>query len=329
MMRALLLRSLVSAFAVILASLCEHAQAEVRQRPYVEIAGPVVKLSDLFSGLGAGQDMPLGEAPAPGARLVIGGAQLAAIAQQFGVDWDPPRVGATTTLLRRGHAIDLDAVLSKLRPALLAAGVASEAVVTVEHFPAPMVDDGSTLSLDPPELDGARDRFRTMLRATCGKDVVLAIPLEGSIQPSTLVAVPLRPIRPGETIAAEDLGTATIARNKLPNDPVLRPENAIGEQSRVLLLAGLPIAASTLHRADLVRRGAPVMIHLAADGIDIVAQGTALQGGSLDDRVPVLNPSSHVVLYAWVMGDSTVRVDPESRPAPLAPGVSAFGVAPP
>lgn len=325
----LFFRCLVTASALALACCCGHARAEARPRPYVEITGPVVKLSDLFAGLDADQDVPLGEAPAPGARLVIGGAQLAAIAQQFGVEWDPPRPGVTTTLVRRGHAVEPGTVLAKLRAALAAAGIPGDALLTLDRFAQPMVDDGSTLSLDPPELDGARIRFKTTLRATCGKNEVLALPLEGSIEPSSLVVVPLRPIRPGEIIVADDLGTAAIGRDRLPNDPVLRRENAIGEQSRVPLQPGLPIAASTLHRADLVRRGAPVMIHLAADGIDIVAQGTALQAGGIEDRVPVLNPASRAVLYAWVTGDSTVRVDPDSRPATLAPGMAAFGIAPP
>ena len=100
---------LASAFtvAVLVFALAANTAAAARLRPYVEIVGPVVHLADLFSGLDQGQDVQLGAAPAPGSQLVIRSAQLSAIADQFGVSWDGPRDGVSTTLLRKGHPIDI------------------------------------------------------------------------------------------------------------------------------------------------------------------------------------------------------------------------------
>ena len=296
-----------------------------RLRPYVEIVGPVVHLSDLFSGLDSGQDVQLGEAPPPGSQLVIRSAQLGAIADQLGVSWDGSREGVSTTLLRKGHPVDIETVMSKLHEALSGAGIGDRSIVTLDHFASPMVDDGARITIGPPELDAMRQRFRTVLRATCGEDEVLAMDLAGTIETAIPVVVPVHAIKMGEVITADDITIASVAESKVPANAVMRVEEAAGQEARLPLASAIPIAASTLRRADLVHKGTPVAIHLAESGIDIAAQGTALGSGALDDRVPVLNPSSHAVLFGWVIGDSEVRVDPNTRPAAAQPNMVNFG----
>lgn len=321
----LAMRAFALATALLACSFAANTAVAARLRPYVEIVGPVVHLSDLFSGLDSGQDVQLGAAPAPGSQLVIRAAQLSAIADQFGVSWDGAREGVSTTLLRKGHPVDITTAMSKLREALLAAGVDAKSIVTFDRFASPMVDDGARISIGPPELDAMRHQFRAVLRATCGGDEVLAMDLSGSIEAAIPVVVPVHAIRVGEVITDDDLTLASIAESKVPANAVMRIEEASGQEARMALPSAVPIAASMLRRATLVHKGGPVAIHLASSGIDIAAQGTALGSGALDDRVPVLNPSSHAVLFGWVIGDSEVRVDPETRPTTPAPNMMNFG----
>jgi flagellar basal body P-ring formation protein FlgA len=302
-------------------TLAANAASAARLRPYVEITGPVVHLSDLFAGLDAGQDVQLGAAPAPGSQLVVRGAQLGAIADEFGVSWDGPRDGVSATLLRRGHRIDSGTVTAKLHDALLAAGIDAKSIVTLDRFTAPMVDDTATITVEPPELDAARRRFRTVLRATCGPDEVLAMDLTGSVETAVAVVVPVRAIKVGEIIAPEDLTLAPFAESKVPANAVMRIDEAAGQEARMPLTSAAPIAETMLRRANLVHKGTPVAIHLVEGGIDIAAQGVALGSGALQDRVPVLNPSSRAVLFGWVIGDSEVRVDPGTRPTTPPPNM--------
>lgn len=297
-----------------------------RLRPYVEITGPVVHLSDLFSGLDAGQDVQLGEAPAPGSQLVIRSAQLSAIADQFGVSWDGSREGTSTTLLRKGHPVDLVKVTSKLHAALAAVGIDAKSIVTLDRFTIPMVDDDATLIIEAPELDATRHRFRTVMRATSGTDQTLALDLTGSVEIAVPVVIPVHAIKAGEVITEDDLTVASVAESKVPPNAIARIEEAVGQEARMPLVGAMPIAAAMLRRADLVHKGAPVAIHLAESGIDIAAQGVALGSGALDDRVPVLNPSSHAVLFGWVIGDSEVRVDPTTRPTTPPSDMISYGL---
>ena len=303
-----------------------HAADAARLRPYVEIVGPVVHLSDLFSGLEAGQDVQLGEAPAPGSQLVIRSAQLNAIADQFGVSWDGSREGMSTTLLRKGHPVDLAGVMPKLHAALSAAGIDAKSIVTLDRFTIPMVDDNASVIIEPPELDATRRRFRTVMRATSGADQILALDLTGSIEIAVPVVVPVHGIKTGEVLTEDDLTLATVAESKVPPNAIRRIEEAAGQEARMPLVGAMPIAAAMLKRANLVHKGAPIAIHLAESGIDIAAQGVALESGALDERIPVLNPSSHAVLFGWVIGDSEVRVDPATRPTTPTPNMMSYGL---
>ena len=320
-------RSLVVMIATVVAlgSVTRWAEA-ARLRPYVEIVGPVVRLSDLFSGLDAGQDVQLGEAPAPGSRLVIRAAQLSAIADQFGVSWDGSHDGVSTTLVRKGHRVDPTLILAKLHAALSTGGIDAKSIVTLDRFTTPLIDDNASITIETPEIDATGRRFRAEMRATSGADQTLVLDLTGSIEAALPVIVPVHGIKTGEILTEDDLTIAAIAESKVPPNAVTRIEEAAGQEARMPLASAVPIAAAMLRRANLVHKGTPVAIHLAESGIDIAAQGIALESGALDDRLPVLNPSSHAVLFAWVIGDSEVRVDPATRPTTPSPNLMSYGL---
>ena len=71
-------------------------------KPFSTLSGAVVRLSDIWDGVK--DDKPLGPAPAPGGRITVPAAQLAAIARQFGVDWQPGSSADRAVLERPGRA---------------------------------------------------------------------------------------------------------------------------------------------------------------------------------------------------------------------------------
>src|SRR5271154_2790337 len=80
-------------------------------RPLTTLAAPVVRLCDLFDDAGPHADRVLGPGPAPGGRIVIEAAQLAAIARQFGVDWRPGSPVDRAVLERPGELLPRDEVM--------------------------------------------------------------------------------------------------------------------------------------------------------------------------------------------------------------------------
>ena len=61
----------------------------VAPRGQAMVEGGVVTLGDLFEGLGPKATVVLGPAPAPGRRFVVESPQLAIIARDNGLSWQP------------------------------------------------------------------------------------------------------------------------------------------------------------------------------------------------------------------------------------------------
>jgi flagella basal body P-ring formation protein FlgA len=59
-------------------------------------------------------------------------------------------------------------------------------------------------------------------------------------------------------------------------------------------------------------------MQLVAGGLSLTAQGQALEGGAVGDRIQVLNPGSRAVVEAEVVGIDRVRIDAGSTPVMVA-----------
>src|ERR1700712_816246 len=130
--------SLLAAVPLGVASFSEATMA-AQPRPLVGVQSGAVRLSDLFSGLEPGQDCEIGPAPAPGGRIVIEQPQLAAIATQFGVDWQPGMLPARVILERKARLMTREEILPLVRSALASAGAPEDSEVSFSTRAALMV----------------------------------------------------------------------------------------------------------------------------------------------------------------------------------------------
>ena len=103
------------------------------------LGGPVVRLSDLFDDSGPNADRVLGPSPAPGGRVVVEAAQLAAIARQFGVDWRPVSPAERIILERPGRMVPREQVFEAVRQALDAAGAPADCDIELPGLALPLV----------------------------------------------------------------------------------------------------------------------------------------------------------------------------------------------
>jgi flagellar basal body P-ring formation protein FlgA len=53
---------------------------------------------------------------------------------------------------------------------------------------------------------------------------------------------------------------------------------------------------------------------LDSPGIVLTAQGQAMEAGAIGERIRILNPVSHAVIEAEVIGPDRVRVAPSATP---------------
>ena len=289
-------------------------------RPIVRIKTGSVKLSDLFSGLEAGQDCTLGSAPIPGTRLVVEQPQLVAIAEQFGVDWQPGVMTSQVVLERNARSITQVDLLPQLRSALIEAGAPESSEIGLAGFatlliPAEVVGPPEVESLD---YDRGSGRFvAQMLFESPGIDST-RLRVVGTVQEVVEVPVLVHAMDAGSVLVAEDLDVRHLPRTRLRTGTPLTIQDEAGLALRHRMAAGTPVSADDLSRPLLVSRGMPVLLRLQSTGMVLTAKGEAIEGGALDERIHVLNPESRAVLVARVTGPGQVQVDPASTPVLLS-----------
>ena len=122
-------------------------------RPMATLNAPVVRLSDLFDDAGENAARVLGPGPAPGGRIVVEAAQLAAIARQFGVMWQSASTADRIVLERPGKPLPREAVMEALHAALRSAGVSNESEIEAPTPSLPLIPFDSQLRPAVTQLD--------------------------------------------------------------------------------------------------------------------------------------------------------------------------------
>lgn len=293
-------------------------------RPYTSLARPVVRLSDLWDGVA--KDRDIGPAPAPGGRILVGGAQLAAIARQFGVDWEPAAPGDQAILERAGQPLAREATLAPVRAALAAAGAPAEGDLEVPAFIAPVVPSGATAEPTVSQLsyDAGTGQFTALVSVAAEGMAPVQTRIAGRLVAMQELVVPTHTLAVGEVVGAADLHVTRIRAGSWAGELVRSPEQIVGLAPRRPLAKGQPILAADLERPALVRKGASVRMALTAPGIALTAEGIATAPAGMGERVRVLNPGSKMLVEAEVTGPGQVRIVPGSAPIPAGTSVLAL-----
>jgi len=288
-------------------------------RPITTLAAPVVRLADLFDGLMADGTVVLGPGPAPGGRIVVEAAQLAAIARQFGVDWRP--VGQERAVLERpGRLLPREDVLAALRTALVGVGAPGDGDLDLPGYAAPLVPAEATVKTEVEQMDydATTGRFVAMLSVAAEGMLTQRQRVAGTMHEMAEVPVPLRRLAPGTVLRAGDIHTARVRLATLRGEVARGAEQVVGMALRRTVLPGQALALADLSRPMAVAKGARVTMQLVAGGLSLTGHGQALESGALGDRIQVLNPASRAVLEVEVVGPDRVRVTAGSAPIMLA-----------
>jgi len=297
----------------IMMACCALPAGAATLRPFTTLSGPVVTLADLWDG---GETRPLGPSPAPGARITVEARQLEAIARQFGVEWRSASAGDRVVLDRPGRALGRDDLIGPLRAALAAAGAPRDGELELRGFTAPMVGLGAVAAADVTQLefDGGTGRFTALVSVVADGATAAQLRLSGRMLEMTELPVPRRRMMPGEVLGDGDLEWVRLRAAQAKGDVVRAMRDAVGLALRHSVQPGQPILLADLGRPMVVQKGMPIVLALDSAGIQLTAQGVAMEPAGLGERVHVLNPASRVVLEAEVTGPGRARVLPGSSP---------------
>ncbi len=109
----------------------------------------------------------------------------------------------------------------------------------------------------------------------------------------------------GSTIVSEaDLRPS----NRTYEGALSDPSAAIGREARVTIYAGRPIRAGDLRPPALIERNDIVRLRYRYGGLNIEADGRALDRGAAGDRISVMNLTSRSTLTGEVQQNGYVEV---------------------
>ncbi len=293
-----------------------HAEAAATLRTMTTLHASVVRLSDLFDEAGANADRVLGPGPGAGGRIVVEAAQLGAIARQFGVDWRPASSADRAVLDRPGRPMRREDVLRAVKTALMAAGASADCDIELAGFTPPLVPFEADPQPVVADLDYDVDagRFSAMVSVTGESMEPLHLRVTGRADDTVELPVATARLLAGSVLRADDVHMARVHTAMIRGEMVRRPDDAIGMQAKRQIAAGQPLALAELTRPSMVQKGAIVLMMLDSPGITLTAQGQAMEPGALNERIRVLNPASHAVVEAEVIGPDRVRVAPNKVP---------------
>ncbi len=118
------------------------------------------------------------------------------------------------------------------------------------------------------------------------------------------VVTPTRTLRPGALITVTDL---TIRDGDHPG-AFDRVSDVVGQEARVALYAGRPIAFEAIGPPAIVNRNQIVPLLFAATGLTITTEGRAMERGGVGDRIRIMNLQSRATLFGLVLADGSIKV---------------------
>lgn len=280
-------------------------------RPFVTLEDAVVRLEDLFEGLGERGATPLGPAPAPGQRLVVEAPQLLAIARRNGVEWNPSGGAERVVLDRPGRALGREEVLDALREALRPRGVEDDTDLELQAFHPPLVPPAAfpQIMVEQVTYDAHTQRFAAGLAISAEGMAAQRIRLAGRAVTTLPVVLAVRQLAVGDVVRAEDVRLARMPANRIRAGAADSVEQAVGQALRRPAAAGQPLLMANLAEPLVVERGSTVTMQYETPGLTVTATGRAMEGAARGAVLPVMNLSSRIVVEARAIGPGRVRVE--------------------
>ncbi len=294
-------------------TLATYAQPEqpVSLKPSALVEAPLVRLGDLFEGLGEAGSAPVARAPAPGKRVTLDARWLQGLARSYNLPWRPRSALDSIVVERASQVIERARVEEVLMDALRDDGVDGDIELLLDtsdprlHMP---TDAENSLRLTRWSLNRETGRFSAQLAAPAEGVPVAQLAVSGRAVAMIEVPVPARRLSKDEVIAASDLDWVRVRADRVARNVVTDPDELIGKSARRGLREGQQVRSADLRLPVVIGKNSLVTIRLETDKMVLTVQGRALEDGAQDQVIRVMNTQSNVVVNALVVESGVVAV---------------------
>ncbi len=316
MMRKFLI--LATALASVSPSL---AFADTMLLPNVTVTGDTIHIGDIFRDAGPHANDPVAPAPAPGTRLTFNAAWLGSVAREHHLTWQPNSEFDQTSVQRASRTIDADTVGQRILAAVAADTPNSDASISLDNpglrfiVPAEASDE---MALDGLNVDPRTGRFSAFVTAPANSNNAQRQRVSGRIVYQVTIAVPAHSMSMGDVFGPADVTEAKLPRERVASDAVTNPQQLVGKAARRILRAGETVRAGDIADPVVVHKGDLVTIMLNTAGMQLTAQGKAVEDGAMGASIRVTNTQSNRVIDTVVAGPNQVVVGSGTMPSRIA-----------
>lgn len=270
-----------------------------------------ITLGDIFVGVPADRDNVIGDAPAPGERVIYKSTTLLNIARANDLDWTPEHGLVRVEVKREGRLVQLELIRKAIERRLMRDYVQDEVEIEIGNsrlnvvVPAEIepVVEVENLSYNP----GNR-RFSATLTVPAGGDRMQRFEVQGDAYAVIEVPVLSRHAAPGEVIRKEDISWTKMRATQSTYNTVTGVEQLLDHAVRRPITAGRVIRRTDVQPLRLVEKGEIVTLVYRTPTMTLTIRGEALESGSKKDTVRVRNFASKKTIQGTVVEAGVVAV---------------------
>jgi flagella basal body P-ring formation protein FlgA len=280
----------------------------------------MLRLGDIFEHAGALAPQAVGAAPAPGRRMLLDAANLAAIARRHGLNWRPLSGEERSIVERPGRPVPREEIEALLRLELARLGADPDFDLDLPGFAPPLVPITAPpeLALEAPHYEAATRRFAATLVVAAEGMATQRLRIAGRAAPTVPVVLAARRMAVGEVVRPRDIEERRQRAERVRPGMAQRAEDVVGRQLRRPIGTDMPFMTVDLVAPVVIAKNQAVLMLLDAPGLALTAQGRALEAAALGEILPVMNLASRQVVEAEAIGPGRVRVRPGAAPIQVA-----------
>jgi flagella basal body P-ring formation protein FlgA len=306
-----MMRKLLITVAFVLGIAPGAAFADTMLLPSVTVTGDTIHIGDIFRDAGARAGDPVAPAPAPGTRVTYNAAWLGSVAREHHLAWQPSSEFDQTSVERASRMIDADAVGQRILAAAPADTPNSDASIQLDNpslrFIVP-AEASDAMAIDGLNVNPRTGRFSVFVTAPANSDNAQRLRISGRIVYQVTIAVPAHGMSIGDVFGPADVTEAKLPRERVASDAITNRQQLVGKAARRILRAGETVRAGDIAEPIVVHKGDLVTIALTTAGMQLTAQGKAVEDGAMGASLRVTNTQSNRVIDAVVAGPNQVVI---------------------
>jgi flagellar basal body P-ring formation protein FlgA len=289
-----------------------HTAAAIGLKESSVVTNNTITLGDIFTGLPKDAQKVMGISPQPGHEMVLDANTLLRIALAMNLPWRPENSGDTVVITRAATVVGRDLMEDALKTSMNENGITGSYKLVMAEDPGTMIlpkDIEPNVEVSHIDIKQDSSWFQATLTAPSREKPLATKKISGRIERMAKIPVLRQSMNQGSVIGTNDIEYIEVAQRSLKSDIMLDANKLVGMTPRRIVNAGVPVNPNDLEFPQLIERGDVVTMVFNENGLELTAQGKAMEDGAKGDRIRVTNTSSNKTIVAEVTNVKEVTLN--------------------